>query len=148
MTFDFSLFFSDLWESCVLHKEWILGVIALFFIFCVIRRHRLNALPIKTFSNELGEFFVTKSAILKLIESVGLENESIHIKKIKLANKKNLFCVKVYVVLTTQQSFETLSLQLQERMQQAIVKYCGVVKHVRVDIILDGLIKHKHQVEE
>ena len=147
MAFDFGLFFSDLWESCVLHKEWVVGIIALFFVFCVIRRHRLNALPIKTFSNELGEFFVTKSAILKLIESVGLENEIIRIKKIKLANKKNLFCVKVYVVLAPEQSFETLSLQLQERMQQAIVKYCGVVKHVRVDIILDGLIKNK-QVEE
>lgn len=104
-------------------------------------------MPIKTFSNELGEFFVTKSAILKLIESVGLENDVIRIKKIKLANKKNLFCVKVYVVLTPEQSFETLSLQLQERMQQAIVKYCGVVKHVRVDIILDGLMKRK-PVEE
>ena len=100
-------------------------------------------MPIKTFSNELGEFFVTKSAILKLIESVGLENDVIRIKKIKLANKKNLFCV----ILTPEQSFETLSLQLQERMQQAIVKYCGVVKHVRVDIILDGLMKRK-PVEE
>ena len=147
MAFDFGLFFSDLWESCVLHKEWILSIVVLFFIFCVIRRYQLNTLPIKTFSNELGEFFVTKSAILKLIESVGLENDVIHIKKIKLANKKNLFCVKVYVVLRPEQSFETLSLQLQERMQQAIVKYCGVVKHVRVDIILDGLMKRK-PVEE
>ena len=147
MAFDFGLFFSDLWESCVLHKEWILSVVVLFFVFCAIRRHRLSALPIKTFSNELGEFFVTKSAILKLIESVGLENDVIRIKKIKLANKKNLFCVKVYVILTPEQSFETLSLQLQERMQQAIVKYCGVVKHVRVDIILDGLMKRK-PVEE
>ena len=148
MAFDFSLFFTDLWEACVLHKEWVWSVIILLLTFYAIRRHRLNTLPIKTSSNELGELFVTPSAILKLIETIGFDNEGIRIKKIRLANKKHLFRVKVYLVLTPEQSFETLSLQLQERMQQAIIKYCGMVKQVRVDIILDGLSKtNKSSVE-
>lgn len=148
MAFDFRLFFSDLWEMCIVHKEWILVVFVLFFVLCIIRRHRLNALPIRTSSNELGELFVTKSALLKLIETVGIEGEVIPIKKIKLANKKNLFCVKVYVILTPEQPFDVLSLQLQERMQQAIAKYCGMTKQVRVDIILDGLSKNKQVIEK
>ena len=130
------------------HKEWIFGTIVLFFVFCIIRRHRLNTLPIKTSSNELGELLVTKSAILKLIETIGLENEGVRIKRIKLANNKQLFRIKVYVVLSPEQPFDTLSLQLQERMQQAIIKYCGMVKQVRVDIILDGLSKYRKPTEE
>lgn len=141
MVFDFNLFFTDLWEACVFHKEWVLCGSVLLITFCVMRRHRLNALPIKTSSNELGELFVSKGAILKLIEAIGLENEGLRIKKVKLANKKHLFQVKVYLILTPEQSFEALSLQLQERMQQAIIRYCGMVKQVRVDIILDGLAK-------
>lgn len=143
MLFDFNIFFSNLWESCILHKEWLFSVIILCFILYILRRHRLNTVVIKTSSNELGELFVTKNTILKLIENISLESQVVHVKKIRLINKKHLLRVKVYVNLSPEQSFEDISLPLQERMQQTIVKYCGMTKHVRVDIILDGLIKQK-----
>ncbi len=143
MLLDFNIFLSTLWETWIQHREWLFGVIILCFILYILRRHRSNTLVIKTSSNELGELFVTKSAILKLIENISIENQVIHIKKIKLANKKHLFRIKTYVHLSPEQSFDIVSLQLQEHMQQTIIKYCGMTKHVRVDIILDGLIKQK-----
>lgn len=139
MLFDFKIFFETLWDSCNTHAYWLVGSILLLALFFCIHRYRLRNLPIRTSCNDLGELFVTRNAILKLIDNVGIELNLGRINRVRLKDRKHLLCIQLHIRVFQNQAFEQTSMQLQEKVQQIITKYLGVVKNVRVDVILDGV---------
>ena len=139
MMFDFKTFFESLWDSCGTYGYWLLGSILLFILLIYIHRYRLRNLPIRTSCNDLGELFVTRNAILRLIDNIGAELNLGRVSRIHLKDRKHLLCIQLHVRIFPDQAFEQISMQCQERVQQIITKYWGVVKNVRVDVILDGV---------
>lgn len=139
MLFDFKIFFETLWESFGAYGYWLLGLILLLGLLICINRYRLRNLPIRTSCNDLGELFVTRSAILHLIDNVGVELNLGHINRVRLKDRKHLLCIQLHVRISQDQAFEQISMQFQEKVQQIVTKYLGVVKNVRVDVILDGI---------
>ena len=114
------------------------GVFILMLLFCIHRYHLRN-LPIRTSCNDLGELFVTRNAILRLIDNLGTELNLGRISRVRLKDRKHLLCIQLHVRIFQDQAFEQISMQFQEKVQQIITKYLGVVKNVRVDVILDGI---------
>ena len=139
MIFDFKTFFEALWESCGVYGYWLLGAVLLLILLICIHRYRLRNLPIRTSCNDLGELFVTRNAILRLIDNIGTELNLGRISRVRLKDRKHLLCIQLYVRIFQDQAFEQISMQCQEKVQQIITKYLGVVKNVRVDVILDGI---------
>ena len=139
MLFDFKTFFLTLLEACKEYKDWLLVALALSGLLYFVYRCRLRNLPIKTSCNDLGELFVTRNAILRLIDNIGVEMKIGRVTRVRLKDKKHLLCVRMHVRLYRDQSFEQVSMQLQDKVQQTITKFLGVIKNVRVDIILDGI---------
>ncbi len=143
MFFDIKTFFFTLFDLCVQYKERVLLGIGLGIVFYVVHRLRLRNVPIKTSSNELGELFVTRNAIIYLINDVSAAMHLGQIMRIKLFDKKNLLRIKLYVRLYANQSFDAVSMEFQQRIQQSIAKCLGIVKNVRVDVILHSMEKIK-----
>lgn len=139
MLFDFKIFFETLWDCCSAYAYWILGLVLVLIFILAIHRYLLRNLPIRTSCNDLGEFFVTRNAILRLIDNIGTELNLERINRVKLKNQKHLLCIQLHICTFQDQAFEQTSIQLQEKVQQIITKYLGVVKNVRVDIVLDGI---------
>lgn len=143
MLFDLKTFLLEFWEDCLQNKGIALVAIAAVMIFVLIRCYRKRHLPIKTSSNELGELFVSPEAICQIVRDIGLNMNAGRVGRIKLINKKHLLCVEVHMRLFADQSFDQISMQFQESVQQNINKYLGVVKNVRVDVVLDSIDKIK-----
>lgn len=141
MLFDFKTFFEALWESSGAYGYWLLGLTLLLILVVCMHRYRLRNLPIRTSCNDLGELFVTRNAILRLIDNVGEELNLGRINRVRLKDRKHLLCIQLHVRIFQDQAFEQISMQFQEKVQQIITKYLGVVKNVRVDVILDGIEK-------
>ena len=139
MMFDFKAFCETLWESCGVYGYWVLGSISVLILFLFIYRYHLRNLPIRTSCNDLGELFVTRNAILRLIDNIGSELNLGRISRVRLSDRKHLLCIQLHVRMYPDQAFEQISMQCQEKIQQTITKYLGVVKNVRVDVILDGI---------
>ena len=139
MLFDFKTFFEALWESSAVYGYWLLGLTLLLIFVMSVHRYRLRNLPIRTSCNDLGELFVTRNAILRLIDNIGTELNLGHINRIRLKDRKHLLCIQLHVRIFKDQAFEQVSMQFQEKVQQIVTKYLGVVKNVRVDVILDGI---------
>lgn len=139
MMFDFKTFFETLWSSCGVYGYWLLGLVLLLAFLICMHRYRLRRLPIRTSCNDLGELFVTRNAILRLIDNIGTELNLGRISRIHLKDRKHLLCIQLHVRIFPDQAFEQISMQCQEKVQQIITKYLGVVKNVRVDVILDGI---------
>lgn len=146
MLFDFKTFFQSLWDSCAIYKEWTIGCIILVLLFLLVRRYRHSNLPIKTSSNDLGELFVTRNAILRLIDGVGKSMKIGRIARVKLQDKKHILTICLHVRLYPNQSFEAISMQFQENIKQTIEKGLGVVKNIRVDVVLDGIEKNSEEI--
>ena len=146
MLFDFKTFCQSLWDSCGIYKEWVLGCALLIFLFYIIHRFSLANLPIKTSSNDLGELFVTRNAILRLIDGVGKTMKIGRITRVKLQDKKHILNIRLQIRLYPNQSFEAISMQFQECVKETVAKSLGVVKNVRVDVVLDGIEKNTEEV--
>ena len=141
MMFDFKTFFESLLDSCGVYGYWALGSILLLVLILCIYRYRLRNLPIRTSCNDLGELFVTRNAILRLVDNIGTELNLGRIIRVHLSDRKHLLCIQLHVRIFQDQAFEQISMQCQEKVQQIVTKYLGVVKNVRVDVILDGIEK-------
>ncbi len=146
MLFDFKTFFQSLWDSCGIYKEWAVGCGLLMLIFFIIHRYRRINLPIRTSSNDLGELFVTRNAILRLIDSVGKSMQIGRITRVKLCDKKHVLNICLHIRLYPNQSFEAISMQFQESIKQTIEKCLGVIKNIRVNVILDGIEKNNEEI--
>ena len=145
MLFDFKTFFQSLWDSCDIYREWVIGCGLLMLIFYIIHRYRLANLPIKTSCNDLGELFVTRNAILRLIDGVSKSMNIGRITRIKLQDKKHTLNIRLHIRLYPNQSFDAISMQFQENVRETVTKSLGVVKNIRVDVVLDGIEKHTEE---
>ena len=147
MFFDIKTFLLSLYDLCIQYKERVEVLLALGFVFYVIRWCKLRNVPIKTSSNELGELFVSRDAVLHLIKGISLSVKLCRVTRIRLINKRQILHIKLHVRLQADQSFDVISMEFQQRIQQEVSKCLGIIKNVRVDVILDGIEK-KVQVEE
>jgi len=147
MFFDIKTFFLTLFDLCVQYKERVGILLGLGLIFYVIRWCNLRSVPIKTSSNEFGELFVSREAVLHLIKGISSTVKLCQVTRIRLINKKQVLCIKLHVRLQANQSFDVVSMEFQQRIQQEVAKCLGIIKNVRVDVILDG-IENKVQIEE
>jgi|GEM_PF-3428130 len=145
MLFDFKTFFQSLWDSYGIYREWVFGCGLLMVVFYLIRRYHISNLPIKTSCNDLGELFVTRNAILRLIDGVCKSMKIGRITRIKLKDKKHTLTIRLHVRLYSNQSFEAISMQFQENVKEAMAKSLGVVKTIRVDVVLDGIEKNNEE---
>lgn len=146
MLFDFKTFFQSLLDSCDIYKEWVACCGLLVLLFYIIHRYRLANSPIKTSCNDLGELFVTRNAILRLIDGVSKSMKIGRIGRVKLQDKKYTLNIRLHIRLYPNQSFDTISMQFQENVKEAVTKSLGVVKNIRVDVVLDGIEKNNEEV--
>lgn len=146
MLFDFKTFFQSLWDSCDIYREWVIGCSLLILLFYIIHRYHLVNSPIKTSCNDLGELFVTRNAILRLIDGVSKSMKIGRITRIKLQDKKHTLNIRLHIRLYANQSFDAISMQFQENVKETITKSLGVVKSMRVDVVLDGIEKNNEEV--
>lgn len=141
MPFDLGTFGSSFLEIFLEYKQWVGVGLGICLCLMLIRRFRLKRLPIRTSSNELGELYVSRGAILHLIRNIENEIPKVHVCRIKVKDKKHALRIRLSVKIREDQSFDEVSIQFQEKIQQIIIRYLGLTKTVRVDVILDDIEK-------
>lgn len=141
MPFDLGTFGSSFLEIFLEYKLWVGVGLAICLCLMLIRRFRLKRLPIRTSTNELGELYVSRGAILHLIRNIEDEMPKVHVCRIKVKDKRHTLRVCLNVKIREDQSFDEVCIQFQERIQQIIIRYLGLTKTVRVDVVLDDIEK-------
>ncbi|MDR1254849.1 MAG: hypothetical protein LBJ78_02335 [Puniceicoccales bacterium] len=146
MGLDAETFFNGWMESVIIYWPWMLFAVVLLTLGYFLRLRRLRLKPIRTSGSELGELFVTQKALLKLIASMVVEFEALHIEKIKLLDKKHTLRVRLCIKLRPEMMFDQISMQLQEKIKQILSKYLGIAKAIHVDVILAGILQEACRV--
>ena len=128
-------------KNIQLYWHYILGALVALLLLKILCRARNNSRPIKTATNELGELFITKRSLIKLIASLAKKQGVPGVEKIRFYTNKHVLRVKLFIRLQLEQNFEQISVQLQEGIQQLLERYLGMTKTIRVDVIMTGIVK-------
>ncbi|MCQ2955893.1 MAG: hypothetical protein MJ218_01730 [Opitutales bacterium] len=117
-----------------------LGIIALILLLVHwVRKYQKAHAPIRVCSKEGGEFFVNRTAILKLIRNNISQTGFGTAKRVLLKDTRRYVEVRLTVVLASGQSFEQASSVFQACVKSAIIGTLGESKPCRISIFLDKI---------
>lgn len=117
-----------------------LGIIILIVLLVHwVRKYQKAHAPIHVYSKEGADFFVNRTAILKLIRNNIAQTSFGTAKRILLKDTRRYIKVRLTVVLTSGQSFEQASSVFQACVKNAIISTLGESKPLRISVILDKI---------